>query len=73
MSIKKDNYFISLANNLARNSLGYTGPNPSVGAVIVKNNEVISFGSTDFSGRPHAEVISLNKLSKAFLISLPDG
>ena len=64
MSIKKDNYFISLANNLAKNSLGYTGPNPSVGAVIVKNNEVISFGSTDFSGRPHAEVISLNKLSK---------
>ncbi len=64
MSIKKDNYFISLANNLAKNSLGYTGPNPSVGAVIVKNNEVISFGATHFSGRPHAEVVALNKLSK---------
>ena len=64
MSIKKDKYFISLANTLARNSLGYTGPNPSVGAIVVKNNCVISFGSTSFSGRPHAEVNALNKLSK---------
>ena len=42
MSIKKDKYFISLANNLAKNSLGYTGPNPSVGAVVVKNDKIIS-------------------------------
>ena len=64
MSIKKDKYFISLANNLAQNSLGYTGSNPSVGAVIVKNNNVISFGSTGFSGTPHAETIALDKLSQ---------
>jgi len=62
MSIKKDKYFINLANNLAKNSLGYTGSNPSVGAVVVKNNEVISFGSTGTSGRPHAEAYALNKL-----------
>ena len=64
MSIKKDKYFISLANNLAQNSLGYTGPNPSVGAVIVKKNEVMSFGSTSRTGRPHAEANALIKLSK---------
>ena len=63
MSIKKDKYFISLANNLAENTKGYTGPNPSVGAVIVKNNEVIAFGNTSSSGRPHAEVNALNDLS----------
>ena len=63
MSIKKDKYFIGLANTLARNSLGYTGPNPSVGTVIVKNDNVISFGITGRSGRPHSEVIALNKLS----------
>ena len=63
MSIKKDKYFVSLANTLARNALGYTGPNPSVGAVIVKNNNVISFGTTSKSGRPHAESIALKKLS----------
>ena len=39
MSIKKDKYFIGLANNLKKNSFGYSGPNPSVGAVVVKNNK----------------------------------
>ena len=60
---KKDKYFVGLANTLARNSLGYTGPNPSVGAIVVKNDAVISHGSTSHSGRPHAEINALNKLS----------
>ena len=64
MSIKKDKYYIKLANNLALNHIGYSGPNPSVGTVIVKNDEIISFGNTSFSGRPHAEVNALKKLSK---------
>ena len=55
---------MDLLIHLARNSLGYTGPNPSVGTLIVKNDNVISFGTTDRSGRPHSEVIALNKLSK---------
>ena len=63
MSIKKDKYYITLANNLAKNSLGYSGPNPSVGAVIVKNDKVLSYGITSFSGRPHAEINALKKLS----------
>ncbi len=64
MSIRKDKYFIGLANNLAKNNNGFTGPNPSVGAVVVKNSKVISFGLTGISGRPHAEINSLKKLSK---------
>ncbi len=64
MSIKKDKYYINLANVLAQNSLGYTGPNPSVGAVVVKNDNVISFGTTSQSGRPHAEINALKNLSK---------
>ncbi len=64
MSIKKDKYYLKLANNLAQNSYGYTGPNPSVGAVLVKDDEVISFGSTHSSGRPHAEVNALKNLNK---------
>ena len=63
MSIKNDKYFINLANNLAKNSSGYSGPNPSVGAIVVKNNKIISFANTSFSGRPHAETNALNKLS----------
>lgn len=64
MSIKKDKYYIKLANNLAYNFNGYSGPNPSVGAVVVKNDKIISFGNTGFSGRPHAEINALKKLSK---------
>ncbi len=64
MSIRKDKYYINIANNLAINLNGYSGPNPSVGAVVVKNNKIISFGNTGFLGRPHAEINALNKLTK---------
>ena len=52
---KKDRYFMSLALNLARDRYGLTGENPSVGCVIVKNNELISIGQTGLNGIPHAE------------------
>ena len=52
---QKDHYYMNLALNLARDKSGLTGPNPSVGCVIVKNDEVISIGQTGKNGRPHAE------------------
>ena len=55
----KDRYFMQIAINLAVNRSGYTGSNPSVGCVVVKNNDVVSFGSTNINGRPHAETIAL--------------
>ena len=61
---KKDKYFMNIAINLAKNNLGYTGSNPSVGCVVVKNNKIISYGVTNHFGRPHAEVIALSKLRK---------
>ena len=64
MSIKKDKYFINLANTIAKNSAWLTRFNPSVGAVIVKNDDVISFASTSIRGRPHAEINALKFLSK---------
>tara|TARA_B100001250_G_scaffold133833_1_gene114420 strand:+ start:1833 stop:2924 length:1092 start_codon:yes stop_codon:yes gene_type:complete len=57
----KDKYFMNIAINLASTINGYTGHNPSVGCVIVKNNKIISFGSTSFFGRPHAEINALSK------------
>ena len=44
-----------LALNLANSRHGLTGVNPSVGCVIVKNDEIISIGQTGYNGRPHAE------------------
>ena len=44
-----------LALSLANARHGQTGENPSVGCVIVKNDEIVSIGQTGFNGRPHAE------------------
>ena len=52
---KKEKKYMSLALTLARLRHGLTGENPSVGCVIVKNDEIISIGQTGFNGRPHAE------------------
>ena len=61
MSTKKDKFsikdkiFMELALKLAKARHGLTGINPSVGCVIVKNNEILSIGQTGFKGTPHAE------------------
>ena len=70
MSSKKDKshtsdkYFMSIAMNLAIERNGLTGLNPSVGCLIVKNNNILSFGQTGFNGRPHAEIVAINKCNK---------
>lgn len=53
------------AIELARGSLGLASPNPSVGAVIVKDGRVIGEGWTQPVGGPHAEVIALRQAGKA--------
>ena len=44
-----------LALNLAKARRGLTGDNPSVGCLIVKDDEIVSVGQTGFNGTPHAE------------------
>ena len=39
MSSKKDKLYLNLALNLAKNMEGLTGTNPSVGSVLVKNDD----------------------------------
>ena len=46
---------------LARKALGNVSPNPAVGAVVVKNGQVIGRGFTQPPGGPHAEVIALQE------------
>ena len=48
--------FMSLALELARRRLGRTSPNPVVGAVLVKEGEVVGQGYHRAAGEPHAEV-----------------
>ena len=68
--IKNHNYYLDLAFQLAENNLGKTGLNPSVGAIVVKNNSVISSGITSYRGRPHAEFNALSKLKNCAGASL---
>ena len=51
----KDKKYMELALSLANSRQGLTGVNPSVGCVIVKDNEIISIGQTGYGGTPHAE------------------
>ena len=55
-SNKDDNFFMDQALSLASQNLGLTGENPSVGCVLIKDNQTISVGVTGLNGRPHAEV-----------------
>ena len=61
--------YVRSVQNLSLKHLGLTKENPSVACLIVDfnkdaNGKVISFGLTSPSGRPHAEVNALKKISK---------
>lgn len=46
---------------LARQALGKTAPNPLVGAVVVKDGQIIGTGFHPGAGQPHAEVFALRE------------
>lgn len=54
-----DARWMRLALSLGETGLGQTWPNPSVGCVIVKDNEITGQGCTQSGGRPHGEVVAL--------------
>ena len=60
-NIRKDLRFLNMALNLAETAKYKTGSNPAVGCLVVKDDQIISFGVTNKNGRPHAEQIALNK------------
>lgn len=51
--------FMRMALELAGKRAGFTSPNPMVGAVVVKNNKVISAANHKQAGLPHAEAEAL--------------
>ena len=59
---QNDLKFVKYAIKMAKINLGNTAENPSVGCVIVKNNQIISTATTALYGRPHAEIIAINKV-----------
>src|SRR5271166_6811850 len=54
-----DERWMQAALNLGERSLSLAAPNPSVGAILVKDGAVVGRGVTAPGGRPHAEPIAL--------------
>jgi diaminohydroxyphosphoribosylaminopyrimidine deaminase / 5-amino-6-(5-phosphoribosylamino)uracil reductase len=55
MKVKNQDY-MALAINLAKAAEGQTSPNPQVGAVLVKEGQIVGMGAHLKAGEPHAEV-----------------
>ena len=56
--------YMRMAIELAKKGAGGVNPNPMVGAVVVKNGEVIGRGYHKFFGGSHAEVYALEEAGK---------
>ena len=57
--------YMARAIALARQAVGTVSPNPPVGAVIVRDGEIVGEGFTQPPGGPHAEVQALSFAGKA--------
>ena len=73
---KNNSYFIYLANKLSLINQFLSFPNPSVGAVSVSKNQIISTGVTGPNGSPHAEYDSIKnaknkKIEKLYVSLIP--
>ncbi len=55
--------WMRLALQEARKGIGKTSPNPAVGAVIVRNGQLLSKGWHRRAGKPHAEIEAIRALS----------
>jgi diaminohydroxyphosphoribosylaminopyrimidine deaminase / 5-amino-6-(5-phosphoribosylamino)uracil reductase len=59
------NEFLELALELAEQGRGTTKPNPLVGAVLVRQGEVVGRGWHERAGGPHAEIVALDAAGEA--------
>jgi diaminohydroxyphosphoribosylaminopyrimidine deaminase/5-amino-6-(5-phosphoribosylamino)uracil reductase len=53
--------YMEQALSLAKLALGQVSPNPAVGAVVVKDGEVVGQGYTQPPGAKHAEIVALER------------
>lgn len=64
LPLKSHDYFMEYALNLAQKGRGQTAPNPIVGCIIVKNNQIIGAGYHRKAGFNHAEIEALESCIK---------
>ncbi len=63
-----DEFFMRKALSLAKRAQGKTCPNPLVGAVIVRDGEIIGEGYHHRAGLPHAEIEAMNSVKDRSLL-----
>src|SRR3954469_14784323 len=59
------NSFMQEALGLASQGKGRTSPNPTVGAIIEKNGQVLGRGFHTWTGKDHAEIVALREAGDA--------
>lgn len=59
-----DAFWMRRALGLARKGVGWTSPNPPVGAIIVRGGVPIAEGYHKGAGKPHAEAVALSKVGE---------
>ncbi|MCK5836181.1 MAG: bifunctional diaminohydroxyphosphoribosylaminopyrimidine deaminase/5-amino-6-(5-phosphoribosylamino)uracil reductase RibD [Desulfobacula sp.] len=55
-----DHDYMRMALSLAKKGKGFTSPNPCVGAVVVKNDQIVGKGWHRAAGKAHAEVEAID-------------
>lgn len=63
-----DEYWMRKALQTAMQNIGITSPNPAVGCVIVKNNQLIAQGATESYGNRHAERVAIESIDDCSLL-----
>lgn len=57
--------YLKQALELATTRRGFCAPNPAVGAIVVKDDQILATGVHWAAGEPHAEAVALAKLDSA--------
>jgi diaminohydroxyphosphoribosylaminopyrimidine deaminase/5-amino-6-(5-phosphoribosylamino)uracil reductase len=70
MHISHHEKYMQRCLQIAKNGIGFTRPNPSVGAVIVLNDQIIGEGFTSGYGGNHAEVNAINSVDDKSVLNL---
>ncbi len=60
----QDEVFMQRALDLAAATVALASPNPQVGCVLVKNNEIIAEGAHLYDNRDHAEIVALKQAAE---------
>jgi diaminohydroxyphosphoribosylaminopyrimidine deaminase / 5-amino-6-(5-phosphoribosylamino)uracil reductase len=56
-----DQQYMLRALDLSRRAMGRVAPNPAVGAVVVRDDEIVGEGFTEPPGKRHAEIVALEQ------------